>query len=321
MSLFVMPSVEDIAAHLLNQDVVWVWGGSVAGLLSMWRLHGVDEALRAAWRAGVVLTGYSAGSLCWHLGGTTDSFGPDLRPVDGLGFLPWSNSVHYDSEQQRRPLFHELIASGQLPEGYATSVPRVILSGYMQTLRLPLNAIQRATKQQDNKRWPPTLTFESFEASVETVFGSVLRDPVLVDKGRIRQAKVVQLRKAAHLEVVAEQETVQADAHLQQRRERLAEERAEADRRAEQRKQEIERQDAIHENKVQEKAANKESVARRHKAIRDKAIDRRERAGTTARLAGESRALDLTKQALKADETVDVIDQTIEGTKTARKWS
>jgi peptidase E len=115
-----MPSVEDIAAHLLNQDVVGVWGGSVAGLLSMWRLHGVDEALRAAWQAGVVLTGYSAGSLCWHLGGTTDSFGPDLRPVDGLGFLPWSNSVHYDSEQQRRPLFHELIASGQLPEGYAT---------------------------------------------------------------------------------------------------------------------------------------------------------------------------------------------------------
>jgi len=120
LSLFPMPNVEDIAAHLLNQDVIWVWGGSVAGLLSMWRLHGVDEALRSAWQAGVVLTGYSAGSLCWHLGGTTDSFGPDLRQVDGLAFVPWSNSVHYDSEPQRRPLFHQLVASGRLPAGYAT---------------------------------------------------------------------------------------------------------------------------------------------------------------------------------------------------------
>jgi peptidase E len=120
LSLFTMPNFEDITGHLLEQDLIWVWGGSVAGLLAMWRLHGVDEALRAAWQAGVVLTGVSAGSLCWHVGGTTDSFGPDLRPVDCLGFLPWSNAVHYDSEPQRRPLFHDLVRSGRLPEGFAT---------------------------------------------------------------------------------------------------------------------------------------------------------------------------------------------------------
>lgn len=120
LSLFTMPNVEDIAQHLLDQDLIWVWGGSVAGLLAMWRLHGVDRALHAAWQAGVVLTGVSAGSLCWHAGGTTDSFGPQLQPVDGLGFLPWSNGVHYDSEPQRRPLFHSLVESGRLPAGYAT---------------------------------------------------------------------------------------------------------------------------------------------------------------------------------------------------------
>lgn len=120
LSLFTMPNVEDIAGHLLDQDMIWVWGGSVAGLLAMWRLHGVDEALRAAWQAGVVLTGVSAGSLCWHTGGSTDSFGPDLRPIDALGFLPWSNGVHYDSEPQRRPLFHDLVGTGRLPDGYAT---------------------------------------------------------------------------------------------------------------------------------------------------------------------------------------------------------
>lgn len=121
LTSFPMPNVDDPAAHLLDQDVIWVWGGSVAGLLTMWRLHGYDDMLRAAWQAGVVLTGVSAGSLCWHLGGTTDSFGPDLRPVtNGLGFIPMSNGVHYDSEEQRRPLYHSLIADGTLPAGYAT---------------------------------------------------------------------------------------------------------------------------------------------------------------------------------------------------------
>jgi peptidase E len=100
---------------------VWVFGGSVAGLLAMWRLHGVDVAMRTAWQAGVVLTGVSAGSICWHVGGTTDSFGPDLRPVtDGLALVKFSNGVHYDSEPQRRPLFQRLIADGTLPDGYAT---------------------------------------------------------------------------------------------------------------------------------------------------------------------------------------------------------
>jgi len=121
LQLFSMPNVEDIRAHLLAQDVIWVWGGSVAGLLALWSLHGVDDVMREAWHSGVVLTGVSAGSICWHRGGTTDSFGPDLRAVnDGLGLVPWSNGVHYDSEEQRRPLFHRLIAAGELPPGYAT---------------------------------------------------------------------------------------------------------------------------------------------------------------------------------------------------------
>lgn len=116
-----MPTVDDIAAHLLDQDVVWVFGGSVAGLLTMWRLHGVDEALRTAWQAGVVLTGTSAGSICWHAGGTTDSFGPQLQPVtNGLGLVRFANGVHYDSEAQRRPLLQSLVGEGVLPAAYAT---------------------------------------------------------------------------------------------------------------------------------------------------------------------------------------------------------
>jgi peptidase E len=121
LELFTMPNVPDPRAHLLAQDVIWVSGGSVANLLAVWRTHGLDDAFREAWEAGIVLAGVSAGSICWHVGGTTDSFGLDLRPVtNGLGLLPHSNGVHYDSEAQRRPLFQRLVGDGTLPDGYAT---------------------------------------------------------------------------------------------------------------------------------------------------------------------------------------------------------
>ncbi len=121
LNLFPMPSVEDVEGHLLEQDVVWVGGGSVANLLAVWRVHGLDEVLPRVWRAGVVLAGVSAGSICWFVGGTTDSFGPGLAPVtDGLGLLPYGNGVHYDSEAGRRPLVHELVADAALPETHCT---------------------------------------------------------------------------------------------------------------------------------------------------------------------------------------------------------
>jgi peptidase E len=120
LELFTMPNA-DPRTLLLEQDVIWVGGGSVANLLAVWRTHGLDTIMREAWEAGIVLTGVSAGSICWHLGGPTDSFGPVLRPVtNGLGLLPYGNGVHYDKEEQRRPLLQALVAKGTLPRSYAT---------------------------------------------------------------------------------------------------------------------------------------------------------------------------------------------------------
>lgn len=120
LALFDMPSVAEVGKHLLSQDVIWVDRGSVVNLIAVWRAHGVDEVLRECWQAGVVLAGESAGSLCWHAAGTTDSFGPRLKPAQGLGFLPYANAVHYAS---RRESFQALIGEGCLPPvGFATDV-------------------------------------------------------------------------------------------------------------------------------------------------------------------------------------------------------
>ena len=105
--------------YLLDQDLVFIGGGNTVNMLAIWRQHGVDRALLAAWQAGVVMSGMSAGGVCWFEGFTTDSFGPELRAVrDGLGVLSGSFIPHYHGEAQRRPLYHRLVADGTLPGGY-----------------------------------------------------------------------------------------------------------------------------------------------------------------------------------------------------------
>ncbi|GAA3857655.1 peptidase E [Saccharothrix violaceirubra] len=121
LNLFPMPQVLDVAEFVLSHDVVWVGGGSVANLLAVWTVHGLGPVLRTAWERGVVLGGVSAGSICWYLGGSTDSFGPELRVVtNGLGFLPYGSGVHFDSEAARRPVVHEAVRDGVLPETHCT---------------------------------------------------------------------------------------------------------------------------------------------------------------------------------------------------------
>jgi peptidase E len=122
LKLFTQPSVPDIRAHLLEQDVILVEGGSVVNLMAVWRAHGLPAIMRDCWDSGIVLAGTSAGSLCWHLGGPTDSFGDSLDPFTGcLGFLPYSNGVHDDlDDQPRRLVYRRLVAEGALPPGYAT---------------------------------------------------------------------------------------------------------------------------------------------------------------------------------------------------------
>ena len=104
---------------LLEQDVIWVGGGNTLNMLAIWRIHGVDRILRDAWERGIVLAGVSAGAICWFTHGVTDSFGPQLGPLEGgLGLIEGSFCPHYDGEALRRPRYAELLRDG-LPGGWA----------------------------------------------------------------------------------------------------------------------------------------------------------------------------------------------------------
>ncbi len=103
----------------LAQDVIFVGGGSTANMLAIWRVHGFDRILREAWEQGIVLSGSSAGMICWFEASVTDSFGPQLAAMrDGLGFLPGSACPHYDDEELRRPFYRDAVERG-FPAGYA----------------------------------------------------------------------------------------------------------------------------------------------------------------------------------------------------------
>jgi dipeptidase E len=128
---------DDLASHLLSQDLIYVGGGNVVSMLGAWRAHGLDAILRRAWRRGIVLCGPSAGSLCWFEQALSAFHGAP-RMVRGLGLLPYSNCVHYDAEPERHAEYHRFVADGMRP-GYAvddgvalhfrgTSLERVVSS-------------------------------------------------------------------------------------------------------------------------------------------------------------------------------------------------
>jgi peptidase E len=114
LSFFPWPP-ENLRELALAHDLILVPGGNTANALAIWRIHGFDEILREAWREGILLTGWSAGMICWFEQGVTDSFGPQLAAMDCLGFLPGSACPHYDGEERRRPVYTQLVADGLKP--------------------------------------------------------------------------------------------------------------------------------------------------------------------------------------------------------------
>lgn len=110
--------IVDLMDFACSQDVIYVGGGNTINMLAIWREHGFDKALKEALSSGTVLTGISAGSICWFESGVTDSFGTDLRPMNCLGFLKGSNCPHYDGEATRRPSYQRMVKDGMLA-GYA----------------------------------------------------------------------------------------------------------------------------------------------------------------------------------------------------------
>ncbi len=110
---------ESFEETLMKMDVVFVGGGNTLNMIAIWKSQGIDLALRKAYDSGILMTGASAGSLCWFESGTTDSRPKELSKVECLGWIKASHCPHYNVEEFRRPVYHDLISRKELSPGYA----------------------------------------------------------------------------------------------------------------------------------------------------------------------------------------------------------
>jgi len=108
----------DLAAHLLAQDAIYVTGGSLVNLLALWREHQLDAIMREAHERGILLCGYSAGSMCWFEQGISRGGGAPAT-VPGLGLTPGSHCVHYSQDPARRDAYRRAVGTGEIPAGLA----------------------------------------------------------------------------------------------------------------------------------------------------------------------------------------------------------
>ncbi len=118
LSLF-KPPTNDLEDYILDQDVIYVGGGNTRNLLVLWKEWKLDVILYKAWNEGLILSGLSAGSMCWFEEGLTDSNPGKLTKLECLGFLKGSHCPHYDGEEERRPAYQNLISVGEISNGYA----------------------------------------------------------------------------------------------------------------------------------------------------------------------------------------------------------
>lgn len=102
---------------LLSSDAIVVGGGNTLNMLGIWKAQGIDTILEKALKNGIILSGGSAGSICWFQNGISDSRPVNLSVVKGLGFLPYSNCPHY-SQESRKDLYQQMIKDGELNSGY-----------------------------------------------------------------------------------------------------------------------------------------------------------------------------------------------------------
>lgn len=109
----------DLKKLILNQDAIFVGGGNTKSMLAVWRDWGLDKILRTAYRNGVVMSGVSAGAICWFHQGVTDSWSSDLKIMSCLNFIKGTCCPHYDEEPERKPAVKKFLISGKIKDVYA----------------------------------------------------------------------------------------------------------------------------------------------------------------------------------------------------------
>ena len=104
----------DLEDHINKQDIIYVGGGNTKSMLAVWKEWGLDLILKKAYESGTILSGVSAGAICWFSKGITDSWKNSLSILDCLGFVDGVCCPHFDEEINRSPYVNDLLKQKKL---------------------------------------------------------------------------------------------------------------------------------------------------------------------------------------------------------------
>ena len=100
---------ENLEEKVLTQDIIYVGGGNTKSMLAVWKEWNLSKILQNAYEKGIVMSGVSAGAICWFEKGVTDSFPKELNIIDCLGIVNGIACPHFDEEKEREPYVNDLI--------------------------------------------------------------------------------------------------------------------------------------------------------------------------------------------------------------------
>ena len=109
----------DLKKLISNQDAIFIGGGNTKSMLAVWREWGLDTLLKKAYKTGTVMSGVSAGAICWFQNGITDSWSASLKVMQCMNIIKGSCCPHYDEEPERKPTVKKLLSSKKFKNIFA----------------------------------------------------------------------------------------------------------------------------------------------------------------------------------------------------------
>ena len=103
---------------IMSKDLVYIGGGNTVFMLEIWRKNKLENIFKDAYEKGIILSGISAGAVCWFDWILSDSVGPGFNPLRGINLISGSCTPH-SSNIKRINQFESDIKNNKLPQGIA----------------------------------------------------------------------------------------------------------------------------------------------------------------------------------------------------------
>ena len=111
-------NINGFSEWLMSKDLVYIAGGNTVFMLEIWKKNKLEHIFKDAYEKGTILSGISAGAVCWFDWILSDSVGPGFKPLRGINLISGSCTPH-SSNIERINQFESDIKNNKLPQGIA----------------------------------------------------------------------------------------------------------------------------------------------------------------------------------------------------------